>query len=171
MVGNSVYDKSETRIVFLDRDGIINKLRIDYVKNLAEFELLPNVGKQLAKLTKAGFKLVIITNQSAINRGLLSIEELNKIHDFLKTNLENDGCVIDSIHFCPHRPDENCDCRKPKTALLEQAMTEFQNIDLKHCWMIGDNASDILAAEKMGINYLKVESNGSLERYLDHILE
>ncbi len=159
-----------TKIVFLDRDGVINKLRKDYVKNLSEFEIILNVGKNLAKLSENGFKIIVITNQSAINRNLLEEEELKKIHEFMIKELYKDGCIINRIYYCPHRPDQNCDCRKPKTLLFKKALNEFSPCDLKNSWVIGDSISDIEAACSLGIKGIKIDSNQDIQIEIDEIL-
>ena len=151
--------------VFLDRDGIINKHRNDYVKNLDEFEILPSVLYYLRELRRLGFKLIIITNQSAINRGLTTLENVIQIHQFLRNKLNECGCTIDDIYFCPHMPDENCECRKPESKLFLEAAKKH-NIDLSRSWVIGDNETDIEAGNKMGCKAIKIDTNSSLEKAL-----
>jgi histidinol-phosphate phosphatase family protein len=160
-----------SRIVFLDRDGTVNKHRHDYVKNLSEFVLLPDVAENLARLSAAGFKLVVITNQSAINRGLLGREGLKTMHGYMISELRKQGCFIDKIYFCPHTPEEHCACRKPGTALFEKAVKDFAPVDLKHSWMIGDSVSDIKAGVSFGLNTYKVRTNGTLKDAVDIILK
>ncbi len=161
----------KSKIVFLDRDGVLNKLRVDYVKHISEFEILPNVGNFVSQLTMAGFKIVVITNQSAIERNLLSIKELEKIHDTLKNNILKYGGKIDKIYFCPHKPEAKCQCRKPNTKLFELAFEDFAPVDLKKSWMIGDSKSDEEAAHKMNLNYFGIECNSTLENVIAHILK
>lgn len=158
------------KIIFLDRDGVVNVYRTDYVKNLSEFVIISDVGKNLAKLSKSGFKLIVITNQSAINRGLITKTELIKIHEFMIAELRKDGCVIDAIYFCPHKPEENCDCRKPKTSLFKKALSDFFPYDLKNSWVIGDSISDIKAASSLGIKGIKIDCNQSIRKEVDEIL-
>lgn len=167
---DNIDGKKYQRIVFIDRDGTINKLRTDYVKNLSEFELLPNIAEQLAKLQKFGFKIVVITNQSAINKGLLKKEELEKIHEFMKSELSKLGCNINAIYYCPHTSQEYCDCRKPKTGLFKQAISDFKNLDLQNSWMIGDKDSDIQAGLAIGVNTFKTQTNGTIYSAIEHIL-
>ena len=160
----------KNRIIFLDRDGVINELREDYVKNFSEFVLLPDVGKHLSKLSQNGFKLIIITNQSAIGRGFLSKENLEKIHRHLKNKLLEQSCVIDRIFYCPHIPEDNCTCRKPNTDLFERAVKEFHPVDMTNSWIIGDNHTDIQAAKKLELNSILVKSNSSIEGAVKQIL-
>lgn len=151
--------------IFLDRDGIINRHRSDHVKHLNEFEILRDVPHYLKKLRNLGFKLIIITNQSAINRGLTTLEEVKKIHEFLVKELRKYDCHIDDIYLCPHRPDENCDCRKPKTKLFLEAAEEH-DIDLARSWVIGDSEIDVNAGNRIGCKTIKLDTNTSLEKAL-----
>ena len=160
----------KNRIVFLDRDGVINKHRKNYVKKISEFEIISGVGKNLAKLSENGFKLIVITNQSVINRKLTEEIELKKIHEFMIEKLRKDGCVINQIYYCPHIPEENCDCRKPKTLLFKKALVEFSPCDLKNSWMIGDSVSDMEAAYSLGIKGIKVNSNQDIRIVINEIL-
>ncbi len=161
----------KNKIVFLDRDGTINELKTDYVKKLSEFIILPNVSKYLSKLTSAGFKLIIITNQSAVGRGLISLDELDKIHKFLTKKFFDEKCIINKIFFCPHVPNDLCPCRKPKTLLFEKALDELSPVDIENCWMIGDSESDILPAKKLQIKSILIKNNQSLEESVNKILD
>ena len=160
-----------SKFIFLDRDGTLNKLRLDYVKNLDEFEILPSVGKNLKKLSDAGFTLIVITNQSAINRKFMTVNDLNRIHNFLDSYLKSFDCKLDGIYFCPHTPDEQCICRKPNTGLLKKALENFPQIDLDHSWFIGDSESDIQTGKKFGLKTIKIQSNDSLDESVNHILK
>ncbi len=159
------------KAVFLDRDGVINRHRSDYVKNLSEFRMLPNVGKHLSKLSMANFKLIIVTNQSAVNRGLLSLEELEKIHRFMISELSKSHCTIDAVYYCPHTPNENCPCRKPKIGLFSKAFADYPSLDITKSWMIGDSKSDIQAATLFGMNTFKIKRNGNIKAAVDHVLK
>jgi histidinol-phosphate phosphatase family protein len=150
-----------TSFIFLDRDGVINKNRDDYVKSIDEFVFLPNVISAIKKLINLKFKIIIITNQSAINRGLISEKELQIIHSHMLNELSKSKCKIEKIYFCPHKPDENCDCRKPKTGMIKNALSDFC-IDISKSWLIGDSNSDIEVAKKFGLKSIKIERNGDL---------
>jgi len=139
----------ENKAIFLDRDGVINKKRDDYVKSIDELEIFPNVGEGISSLKKMGFLIIVITNQSVINRKIITVKELEKIHSSIQNNLKEYSCNIDRFYFCPHIPNENCDCRKPKSGLLLQAITDF-SINSSKSWMIGDCLTDIQAGEKVG---------------------
>ena len=159
------------KLIFLDRDGTLNKLKSDYVKNLSEFEILPSVGNNLKKLSDAGFNLIVITNQSAINRKLMTIDDLNQIHDSLKSYLSSYDCKIDGIYFCPHTPQEHCLCRKPNIGLFEKALESYSNVDFENSWLIGDSEYDILAGKTLGINTIQIKSNESLDKAVNKILK
>jgi histidinol-phosphate phosphatase family protein len=117
------------RAIFLDRDGVLNKKRQDYVKSVGELEFLSGAGASLLRLQRRGFKLVIATNQSAVNRRIISQETLAEINSALLTEMDKEGCHIDAVYVCPHTPDESCSCRKPQAGLLIRAAKDL-GIDL-----------------------------------------
>lgn len=155
------------KAVFFDRDGIINNKRDDYVKSLEEFEINENIFDVIREIKKKGFLAVMVTNQSAINRGLLTIDMLNEIHEFFENVLVNHNLNLDGIYFCPHKPEDNCDCRKPKPGMLLQASREL-DIDLKNSWIIGDSQTDIDAGNIVGCKGILVKNK---HRILDVIKE
>ncbi len=128
------------RAVFLDRDGVINEDSEEFIKSPDELKILPGVKEALQLLQDAGFVLIIITNQSGIQRGILSEDDLTAIHQSLRERL--DPVFISGIYHCPHGPDDSCDCRKPKPGMLLTAVQEHE-IDLKASFLIGDRWSDI----------------------------
>jgi len=134
--------------VFLDRDGTLN-YDPGYLKSPAEVRLLPGVGPALARLKAAGARLVVVTNQSGVGRGLLTLKDLEAIHDRLQGLLAAEDAVVDAIYFCPHHPDDGCRCRKPSTAMVERAASELQ-LDLTKSYLIGDHARDIQLAKRIG---------------------
>ena len=135
--------------VFLDRDGVINENRADYVKSWEEFVFLPNVFEPLRQLSQNGLFTIVITNQSAINRGLVSPETVETIHRQMCEVVSRNGGRVDAVLTCPHRPDENCTCRKPQPGLLLQAVKRF-GLDLSRSHLIGDALCDIAAALAVG---------------------
>jgi D-glycero-D-manno-heptose 1,7-bisphosphate phosphatase len=161
-----------TRAVFIDRDGVITMERADHVKTVEEMEIIPNVTNALAKLSRLDYKIIVITNQSVINRGLATDSEINLIHKRMSDVLSSEGCRIDAIYYCPHRPDEKCNCRKPKIGLIINAARDF-GIDVNRSWFVGDKRTDAIAAERAGCQFLKVETNapGSLMKAVDIIFE
>ena len=158
----------ENKAIFLDRDGVINKKRDDYVKSIDELEIFPDVGEGISSLKKMGFLIIVITNQSVINRKIITVKELEKIHSSIQNNLKEYSCNIDRFYFCPHIPNENCDCRKPKSGLLLQAITDF-SINSSKSWMIGDCLTDIQAGEKVGCKTILLKENMSFSNIVDTI--
>ncbi len=143
------------KAVFLDRDGIINKKVPvkDWVKNVDELVYLPKVKEVINMIKRKGYLVIITSNQSGINRGIIKKENIEKINEKLKKDLD-----VDAIYYCPHLPDENCGCRKPKTGLIEKAVKDF-NIDIKNSWFIGDNDYDMIAGKSAGCKTLMVDGN------------
>jgi D-glycero-D-manno-heptose 1,7-bisphosphate phosphatase len=138
-----------TPALFLDRDGVIIENRMDYVKSVGEVEFIPGALEALARVARHGERIVIITNQSAIGRGLLTHATLDSIHTYLLEHVVAAGGRIDGLYICPHHPADNCDCRKPAPGLLLQAAREL-DIDLSASALIGDNVTDVLAARAVG---------------------
>jgi D-glycero-D-manno-heptose 1,7-bisphosphate phosphatase len=135
--------------VFLDRDGVINENRADYVKRWEEFVFLPHVFEPLQQLARNDLLTIIVTNQSAINRGLVSRETVEAIHRRMCEVISRHGGRIDAVLTCPHRPDEKCRCRKPEPGLLLQAAERF-DLDLPRCYVIGDALCDIALGLAVG---------------------
>lgn len=152
------------RAIFLDRDGIINEEKKDYVKNLKEFKIYKDVWKAIKILKENDFLIVLITNQSAINRNLLNVQTLNEIHNHLQNYLKMHGTKIDAIYYCPHRPEENCICRKPKPEMILHAANDL-DIELGNSWFIGDSTTDIEAAKAAGCGkYVLIDSSELLKK-------
>ena len=160
---------NKLKTVFVDRDGVINQERNDYVKSISELEIYPNVAKNIKLLKDAGFLVIVITNQSAVNRGIVTPEMINQIHNSIQNHLKKYGTFLDGFYYCPHTPNENCNCRKPKSGLLEKAILEL-NIDLNSSWMIGDRDSDIEAANSIGCKAIKISDSFSLDNAVEKIL-
>jgi histidinol-phosphate phosphatase family protein len=138
------------RTIFLDRDGVINRnLENDYVKCWEEFEFLPNALEAIQNLTEAGYQLIIVTNQSCINKGIISPATLDTIHRRMVAEIEANGGSIRAIYHCPHREEEGCDCRKPRPGMLIQAAAEHA-VDLSTACLIGDSIRDIAAGQQAG---------------------
>jgi len=134
--------------VFLDRDGTLNH-DPGYLKVAADLKLLSGVGPALARLKEAGAKLVVVTNQSGVARGMLTLKDLEAIHARLEGLLEREDAALDAIYFCPHHPDDGCRCRKPETGMVERAVSEL-HLDLRRSYLIGDHARDIQLAHRVG---------------------
>lgn len=136
------------RAVFIDRDGTIAR-DVPYCSRPEDFELLPGAAEGIKVLNDHGFKVVVVTNQSGIARGYFAEEMLVKIHDKMHKELANHGARVDAIYYCPHHPDDNCDCRKPKPKMLFQAASDF-NIDLRLSYVIGDSDMDAEMGKRAG---------------------
>jgi len=137
------------RGVLLDRDGVINRERSDYVKHWAEFDFLPGALQALRRLARLGWPIAMITNQSAIGRGLVTPDTVTDIHRRMRAAVAAAGGRIDGVFVCPHHPDEGCACRKPRPGLLQQAAAAL-DLRLTDCYFVGDALSDLLAARAVG---------------------
>lgn len=166
------------KAIFLDRDGTINKY-VGFLRDLNEFELLPNVANAVKKINESGYLAIVVTNQPVIARGEVTYEELDTIHNKMETLLGMEGAYLDAIYYCPHHPERgfagevkelkiNCDCRKPKPGMLIQAARDF-NIDLNNSWMVGDSESDMKAGTSAGTSVAYIENNGKSELLAERI--
>lgn len=135
--------------VFIDRDGVINENRSDYVKSWDEFILLPGVIRPLRKLARNHHAVVIVSNQSAIGRGIVSRSRVDDINDRMLDVIHAVGGRVDGVYYCPHHPDEVCECRKPRPGLFLQAAQQL-GLDLESSFIIGDALSDVQAALEVG---------------------
>lgn len=156
------------RAVFIDRDGVICRNRDDYVKSWGEFVFLPGALEALAQLARTDLYIVIVTNQSAINRGIVSAETVEDINTRMVLAIEAAGGRVDRVMYCPHRPDERCACRKPQAGMLLLAAKNL-GVDLAHSYLIGDAETDMQAARAVGCRrYLVLTGRG--RRQLMHSL-
>lgn len=148
------------RAVFLDRDDTIAR-DVRYCRRPEDLEILPTVPEAIRHLNENGFAVVVVTNQSGITRGYFTEETLAQIHKKMKDELGNHGAWVDAIYYCPHHPDDRCECRKPKPGLLLQAATEL-GIDLHSSYMVGDAPMDVDAGKAAGCKTILVGtgSNG-----------
>lgn len=129
------------RLVLIDRDGTIN-VEKHYLSSPDQLELFPQSAEAIKLLRNAGFKVVIVTNQSGIGRGYFNLDKLSEIHNRLENLLKENNTEIDAIYFCPHLPEDNCKCRKPLPGMAIQAAKDF-NANLSESFVIGDNIADI----------------------------
>lgn len=141
-------EKPGERAVFLDRDGTLN-VDPGYLNDAGKLELLPTVPEALQKLKKSGFKLVVVSNQSGVGRGLITLDQIRAIHERLDVLLGQHGVKIDHYELCFHHPDENCECRKPKPKLIRDAARKL-GVDPARSFMIGDKASDVESGRAAG---------------------
>ncbi len=151
--------RNKQKAIFLDRDGTINRY-VGFLRNIEEFELLPDVADAVNKINSSGYLAIVVTNQPVIARGEVTVQELEEIHNKMETLLGKEGVYVDAIYYCPHHPHRgyegeveelkiNCECRKPKPGMLLQAAEDF-NIDLSKSWMIGDGENDVKAGKAAG---------------------
>ena len=137
------------KLVILDRDGVINYDSEHYIKSPAEWKPLPGSLEAIAKLTQAGYRVVVATNQSGIGRGLFDMDTLNAIHNKMHQAVQSFGGRIDAVFYCPHPADSSCDCRKPRPGMFERIGGCF-NTDLTSVPAIGDSLRDLVAAAAVG---------------------
>ena len=157
--------------VFLDRDGTLIEER-NYLSSITEISILEGASEAITRLNNADFAVVLATNQSAVGRGLLSLENLNSIHKELRHRLKTQGAQIDGVFFCPHHPTEatrayrsNCTCRKPKPGMLEKAARQL-TLDLRKSFMIGDTLSDIKTGHAAGCRSILVKTGKGQQEIL-----
>ena len=137
------------KLIILDRDGVINYDSDEYIKSTEEWQPIPGSLDAIARLHHEGYHVVVASNQAGIARGKFDIDTLNNIHQKMNTHLAQYGGVISAVFFCPHGPDDNCDCRKPKPGLLLEVAKRLRTT-LKGVYMVGDKLSDIEAASAAG---------------------
>ncbi len=151
--------QNKQKAIFLDRDGTLNRY-IGFLRNIEDFELLPDVCEAVKRINESGYLAIVVTNQPVIARGEVTYAQLQEIHNKMETLLGEKGAYLDAIYYCPHHPHKGyegeipelkieCACRKPKPGMLLQAAKDF-NIDLSQSWMIGDGENDILAGKAAG---------------------
>ena len=158
------------RAVFLDRDGTINEER-GYINHVDRFQLLPGTAKAIRLINTNGFKAVVVTNQSGVARGMFPESLVAKVHRKMEDMLRADGAHIDGIYYCPHHESvAPCQCRKPSSYFLDQAIKEF-DIDPRQSYMIGDSQRDMTAAEGAGVKGIRIAANENISNYCDHIIQ
>src|SRR5260370_15179686 len=163
---SGAYGRSEavTRAVFLDRDGVISEKARDgeYVTRWEDLHLLAGVIEGIAQLNRAGLRVIVVTNQRCVAKGLLTEAELEKLHRQMCEHLAPAGATIDAIYYCPHELEPACDCRKPAPGmLLEAARTHA--LDLATSCMIGDAGSDIQAGKNAGCRTVRLSGKKRTE--------
>jgi len=137
------------KLVILDRDGVINFDSDHFIKSPAEWKPIPGSLEAIARLTQAGYRVVVASNQSGIDRGLFDMDTLNAIHDKMHRAVRTAGGRIDAIFYCPHSADSRCNCRKPKPGMFERIAGCF-NTDLAGTYAVGDSLRDLQAAVAAG---------------------
>ncbi|OGI00047.1 MAG: hypothetical protein A2Y25_09055 [Candidatus Melainabacteria bacterium GWF2_37_15] len=152
--------------LFLDRDGVINKRLIDdYVKHTGEFEFLSGVLDAIAKFSGIFGKIFVVTNQRGIARGLMTVDDLKLVNDYMLQEIQKSGGKIDKVYFCPHDRGEDCGCRKPDIGMALQARQEFPDVDFSKSIMVGDSTSDMEFGKKAGMIIVRITENYSLSAF------
>ena len=151
--------------IFLDRDGVIIENRSNYVRSWDDVFIFPQALKALSEFSKVSFTFIIVTNQSAIGRGIITKKEADKINSRLVNEIRQAGGRIDAVFMCPHAPSENCQCRKPKPGLFHQA-SQSLSLNLNNSIMIGDALTDMVAAQTAGIKQCAILRTGRGEEQL-----
>lgn len=147
------------KAVFLDRDGVINQRppEGEYVTRWEDFHILPGVAEGITLLNRAGFSVIVVTNQRCIAKQLLTADDLDKMHERMTDSLARAGATIDAIYYCPHEMEPACDCRKPAPGMLLSA-ARSRDIELTSSWMVGDSDSDVEAGRNAGCRTVRLLS-------------
>lgn len=146
------------RAVFLDRDGTINKtVEPAYCLKMDQFELFPWTAEAIRLLNKLRLKVIVVTNQACIGKGLMDRVELVRVHTRMTDLLSICGARVERVYFCPHTDSDNCSCRKPKTGMIKSALVDY-NLDLSGSYLIGDSDGDIQLGKRVGCTTISVGS-------------
>jgi D-glycero-D-manno-heptose 1,7-bisphosphate phosphatase len=149
------------RLVILDRDGVINEDSPDYIRTVEMWKPIPGALDAVAQLTVAGYRVVVATNQSGVGRGHFDIETLNHIHDRMLDAVSTHGGAIEAIFFCPHLPDQQCECRKPRPGMLLK-IAERLRVSLDNVPVVGDSERDLEAARVAGARPVLVRTGNGI---------
>jgi histidinol-phosphate phosphatase family protein len=153
------------KIIFLDRDGVINvepsNIGKEYITKIKEFEFLPLVIPVLKKLTEKKYSIYIISNQAGISKELFTEKDLEKINKYMLDEFKKQKIHIAGVFYCPHKKEDNCNCRKPKTGMLEKALEKEGNFDRNKIFLIGDQDKDIMTAKNFGCKSIFILSGKS----------
>jgi D-glycero-D-manno-heptose 1,7-bisphosphate phosphatase len=150
------------KVIFLDRDGVVNRERGDFTWKLEDFKINDDLFEALSIFKKNGFEFIVISNQSGIARGLYTATDVEFLHHQLMRIAASKGISFLEIYYCPHHPDSSrCICRKPDSLLLEKSMARF-DIDPEKSFFIGDAERDVEAGRKAGIQAIRIQPNSSL---------
>jgi D-glycero-D-manno-heptose 1,7-bisphosphate phosphatase len=161
-------EAGKRRAVFLDRDGTIN-VEVDYLSKREDFVLIEGSAEAIKLLNNAGFLVVVVTNQSGVARGYFTEEDITKVNDKMLFDLNVAGAFVDAVYYCPHHPDFggekygiDCNCRKPKVGMVEEAQGEFE-IDINESFVVGDHKGDIELGKNAGARTVHVLTGHGVE--------
>jgi len=150
----------QTKAIFMDRDGTVSE-EVGYMYHAGLYKPFPWTGQAVRRINDSGFKAVLITNQAGVERGYFPESTVHEVHSILDAELDRSAAHLDAIYFCPHRPETQCDCRKPKPGMILRASREM-NIDLAKSYMIGDRYVDVEAAHGAGVRSVLLRSGDGL---------
>jgi D-sedoheptulose 7-phosphate isomerase len=156
------------RAVFIDRDDTIAK-DVPYCSSPEQLFLFDGVGASIKRLNEAGFLVIVVTNQSGVGRGFFTASRLSEIHDKMSHDLAKEGAKLDAIYFCPHLPEEGCECRKPNIGMVLHAMEDF-DIDLSSSYVVGDSEREMELARRIGAKGIQVTPGLDFNQAVDLIL-
>ena len=157
------------RVVFLDRDGVINFEPGVYTYEVEKFKIIDGLFESLKILQEKGYNFIVITNQGGISKQIYNHSDVKSVHLYMKACFEEAGIDLLDVYYCPHHAvNEKCICRKPDSLMLEKAMARY-NVDKKNSYFIGDSRRDALAAEKAGVIGIQIKVNDSLKNYINQI--
>ena len=145
--------------LFLDRDGVIIENRLNYVRSWQDVEIYPQAIRALVRIANTPYRIIIVTNQSAVGRGLITLDTAWDINNRLVKVIEKSGGRIDGVYMCPHAPQDGCNCRKPEPGLMLQAEQEH-NVDMSKSILIGDALTDLLAGQSSSVRNLALVRTG-----------
>jgi len=149
------------KLIILDRDGVINFDSDQFIKSPEEWKPIPGSLEAIARLNQAGYRVVVVTNQSGVGRGLFDMAALNAIHDKMHKACSLEGARIDAVFFCPHAADANCHCRKPKSGMLEEVVARYNLSNLNGVPAVGDSLRDLQSTAELGAQpYLVLTGKG-----------
>jgi D-glycero-D-manno-heptose 1,7-bisphosphate phosphatase len=159
------------KVVFLDRDGVVNVERGEYTWKIEDFSLTVGLIDFLKVVIQKGYLVIIISNQGGVGKGLFSKEDVEKAHQYLHDQLKKANLYLTDIYYCPHHPNSgNCLCRKPESIMLEKAIARY-DADITKSFFIGDRPRDVETGQKAGVKTILIESNENLCNYLSEITD
>lgn len=157
--------------LFLDRDGVINvKLDERYVQDPSEFEFISGAEKAISLLSTIFKRIIIITNQQGIGKGIMTENDLNFLHDHMISELVKSKGRIDKVYFCPHLVSEKCGCRKPNAGMIHQAKLDFPGINIGNSYLVGDSLSDVEAGKRMNLITIRVDNEYTLAKWTAELM-
>jgi len=158
------------KVVFLDRDGVINFEPGDYTYEVSKFKVLDGLFDALQILKDKGFEFIVITNQGGISKGIYNHNDVISVHAYMQKQFDEAGIDLLDIYYCPHHSiNEKCICRKPNSLMLEKAIAKY-NVDKTKSFFIGDSDTDMVAGERAGVTGIKITKNDLLSNYIPLIV-